>query len=46
VLLVVMFGLWISSGFGGGVRTPYYEGIHYDLVQGCCGCFFREASGC
>ena len=34
VLLVVMFGLWIASGFGWRLRTPYFEGIHYDLVQG------------
>ena len=43
VLLVVMFGLWISSGFGRLIRTPYYEGIHYDLVQGALWVFFREA---
>ena len=29
-----MFGLWIASGFGARLRTPYFEGIHYDLVQG------------
>ena len=43
VLLVVLFGLWLSSGFGWRVRTPYYEGIHYDLVQGVLWVFFREA---
>ena len=25
------------------VRTPYFEGIHYDLVQGVMWVFFREA---
>ena len=34
VLLVVLFGLWLASGFGWRIRTPYFEGIHYDLVQG------------
>jgi 1-acyl-sn-glycerol-3-phosphate acyltransferase len=43
VLLVVLFGLWISSGFGRRIRTPYFEGIHYDLVQGLLWVFFREA---
>ena len=43
VLLVILFGLWISSGFGRRVRTPYFEGIHYDLVQGLLWVFFREA---
>ena len=43
VLLVILFGLWISAGFGRRVRTPYFEGIHYDLVQGLLWVFFREA---
>jgi len=43
VLLVVLFGLWVSSGFGARIRTPYYEGIHYDLVQGVLWVFFRES---
>lgn len=43
LLLVVMLGLWISSGFGWRLRTPYFEGIHYDLVQGTMWVFFREA---
>ena len=38
-----MFGLWIASGFGWRLRTPYFEGIHYDLVQGTMWVFFREA---
>ncbi len=42
LLLVVMLGLWISSGFGRRLRTPYFEGIHYDLVQGMTWVFFRE----
>lgn len=43
LLLVVMFGLWIASGFGWRLRTPYFEGLHYDLVQGTMWVFFREA---
>ena len=43
LLLLIMLGLWFSSGFGRWVRTPYFEGIHYDLVQGTMWVFFREA---
>ena len=43
VLLVVLFGLWLASGFGRRIRTPYFEGIHYDLVEGVLWIFFREA---
>ncbi|MGZ5404540.1 MAG: 1-acyl-sn-glycerol-3-phosphate acyltransferase [Nocardioides sp.] len=43
LLLFVMLGLWFSSGLGRWVRTPYFEGIHYDLVQGLTWVFFREA---
>jgi 1-acyl-sn-glycerol-3-phosphate acyltransferase len=43
LLLVVLFGLWLSSGFGWRVRRPYYQGIHYDLVEGVLWVFFREA---
>ncbi|MGY2701220.1 1-acyl-sn-glycerol-3-phosphate acyltransferase [Nocardioides sp. HB32] len=43
LLLPVMLGLWIASGFGWRLRTPYFEGIHYDLVQGTMWVFFREA---
>lgn len=43
LLLLVMFGLWVASGFGWKLRTPYFQGIHYDLVQGTMWVFFREA---
>ena len=43
VMLAVMLGLWVASGFGWKIRTPYFEGIHYDLVQGVMWLFFREA---
>lgn len=43
VLLVVMLGLWVSSGFGWRLRSAYFQGIHYDLVQGTMWIFFHEA---
>ena len=43
LLLLVLLGLWFSSGLGRRVRTPYFEGIHYDLVQGVMWVFFEEA---
>jgi 1-acyl-sn-glycerol-3-phosphate acyltransferase len=43
LLLVVLLGLWLASGFGRWIRTPYFEGIHYDLVQGVMWVFFQEA---
>ena len=43
LLLAVLFALWVSSGFGWRIRRPYFEGIHYDLVQGVTWVFFREA---
>lgn len=43
LLLAVMLGLWLASGFGWRIRSPYFAGIHYDLVQGTLLVFFREA---
>ena len=43
VVLTVLLGWWLASGFGRRLRTPYFEGIHYDLVQGVMWVFFREA---
>jgi 1-acyl-sn-glycerol-3-phosphate acyltransferase len=43
LMLVVLLGLWLAAGFGRRIRTPYFEGIHYDLVQGVMWVFFREA---
>jgi len=42
-LLVILFGWWLASGFGRRIRTPYWEGVHYDLVQGLMYVVFREA---
>jgi 1-acyl-sn-glycerol-3-phosphate acyltransferase len=43
LLLLVLLGFWLASGFGWRIRRPYWEGIHYDLVQGTMVVFFREA---
>ncbi len=43
LLLLVLFGLWVASGFGWRLRSPYFAGIHYDLAQGLLVLFFREA---
>ena len=33
----------VLVGFGRRIRTPYFEGIHYDLVQGTLWVFVRES---
>src|SRR4051794_41946395 len=43
LILVELFGLWIASGFGYYIRRPFFERIHYDIVQTYLGVFFREA---
>ncbi|WP_372735941.1 1-acyl-sn-glycerol-3-phosphate acyltransferase [Nocardioides sp.] len=43
LLLIVMLGFWFAAGFGRRLRTAYWEGIHYDLVEGVMWVFFREA---
>jgi 1-acyl-sn-glycerol-3-phosphate acyltransferase len=43
LLLLVLLGLWLASGFGWRIRSPYFAGIHYDLVQFVLVFFFREA---
>ncbi len=43
LLLLTLLGLWLASGFGRHIRRPYWEGIHYDLVQGVMFVFFTEA---
>jgi 1-acyl-sn-glycerol-3-phosphate acyltransferase len=43
VLLVILLGYWVAAGFGRRIRTPYWEGLHYDLVQGLLYVVFREA---
>ena len=43
VMLAVLFGLWLAAGFGRRIRTPYFQGIHYELVQLVLWIFFSEA---
>ena len=43
VLLVVLLGFWVGSGFGWRLRTPAWERRHYDLVQLTLRVLFREA---
>src|SRR5689334_8665402 len=44
LMLVIMTGYWLASGFGWKVRSsPYWQGLHYDLVQGAMWLLFREA---
>jgi hypothetical protein len=43
VLLVVLLGWWLAAGFGRRIRTPYFEGIHYDLAEGLLWVLFGEA---
>jgi 1-acyl-sn-glycerol-3-phosphate acyltransferase len=43
VALVELFGLWIASGFGWKIRSPFFERIHYDIAQAYLVVFFREA---
>ena len=43
LMLVELFGLWIASGFGLLLRRPFFQRIHYDLVQAYLVVFFREA---
>ncbi|MCH1865678.1 1-acyl-sn-glycerol-3-phosphate acyltransferase [Nocardioides sp. CFH 31398] len=43
LMLLVMFAWWLASGFGARIRTPYWEGVHYDLVEGLLWVFYRAA---
>jgi 1-acyl-sn-glycerol-3-phosphate acyltransferase len=43
VVLVMLLGLWLASGFGRRLHTPYFEGIHYDVAEGLLWVLFSEA---
>jgi 1-acyl-sn-glycerol-3-phosphate acyltransferase len=43
ILLVILLGWWVASGFGRRIRTAYWEGLHYDLVQATMYAGFGEA---
>lgn len=43
VVLIELFGLWIASGFGLFGKRPFFQRIHYDVMQTYLVVFFREA---
>lgn len=43
LILVELLGLWVASGFGLFLRRPFFERIHYDVVQAYLVVFVREA---
>jgi 1-acyl-sn-glycerol-3-phosphate acyltransferase len=43
LMLLELFGLWIASGFGWRIRSPFFERIHYDIIETYLQVFFREA---
>jgi 1-acyl-sn-glycerol-3-phosphate acyltransferase len=40
--LVVMFGLWLASGFGWKKRSPPFERAHYRLIGWCLAVLFWQ----
>jgi 1-acyl-sn-glycerol-3-phosphate acyltransferase len=43
VILVLLLGTWIASGFGAFIRGPFWERLHYAVARGYLVIFFREA---
>lgn len=43
LILVECLGLWILSGFGWKLRSPWFERVHYDLAQAYLRIMFQEA---
>jgi 1-acyl-sn-glycerol-3-phosphate acyltransferase len=43
LMLLELLGLWIASGFGLYLRTPYFQRIHYDIAQAYLVIFVGEA---
>jgi 1-acyl-sn-glycerol-3-phosphate acyltransferase len=43
IALVELFGLWIASGFGLRIRSPFFQRIHYDIALAYLVVFFRES---
>ncbi len=43
LMLLELFGLWIASGFGWALRRPWFQRVHYDIVQTYLALLFREA---
>src|SRR5688572_13826042 len=42
-MLVAMFGLWIGSGFGWRMQTPWFQRAHYVLVGWFLRALYRQA---
>src|SRR5580658_10383546 len=43
VALVLLFGLWIVSGFGGRLQTEPYQSRHYAIVRWFLDALYRGA---
>jgi 1-acyl-sn-glycerol-3-phosphate acyltransferase len=43
LMLLELLGLWVASGFGLWIRRPYFERVHYDIVQAYLSVVFRVA---
>jgi 1-acyl-sn-glycerol-3-phosphate acyltransferase len=43
LMLIELLGLWVASGLGMWIRRPYFERIHYDIVQAYLSVVFRVA---
>jgi 1-acyl-sn-glycerol-3-phosphate acyltransferase len=43
VMLIELLGLWIASGFGVWIRRPYFERIHYDIIETYLAIVFRAS---
>jgi 1-acyl-sn-glycerol-3-phosphate acyltransferase len=41
--LVVLFGLWVGSGFGLAIRRPWFQRAHYVLVGRFLAVLYRQA---
>jgi 1-acyl-sn-glycerol-3-phosphate acyltransferase len=43
LMLIVLFGLWLGSGFGWRMLTPWFQRAHYVLVGWFLAALFRQA---
>jgi 1-acyl-sn-glycerol-3-phosphate acyltransferase len=43
LMLLELLGLWVASGFGWRIRSPFFERIHYDIVETYLKVMYREA---
>ena len=42
-MLLAMFGMWLSAGFGAGVRGPVFQRAHYRLCAWALRILYRQA---